>query len=368
MSLAVGSTIGILGGGQLGQMLAVAAGRLGYRTAFLEPDPLAPAASFSRQIQAAFDDEDAIFQLESLAQVITLEFENVPAPTLEGLERPLRPAAAICRLASDRRLEKKALEQAGLPVAPYRVLDPQDDDLVLQRALSELGSGLLKTATLGYDGHGQARVSDLAELREALGRQGPSVLEQAAPFTRELSVQVARNPSGQVALSGVIENLHEGGILRRSHYPPQASPQVQERARELARRLANAWSLEGLLTLELFELPDGSLLVNELAPRVHNSGHLSLDGGGFSQFEIQIRAVCDLPLLDFAPEREVFMINLLGWPSPEQEPDLAALLRLPGTHLHLYGKRWRPLRKLGHVNVTGPQAAEIAAEVSALLR
>ncbi|MBB6099419.1 5-(carboxyamino)imidazole ribonucleotide synthase [Deinobacterium chartae] len=365
-----GSTVGFLGGGQLAQMLALRAASMGYKTAFLEPDPHAPAAQVSERVGFGFAEAD----LEALAarcDVITVEFENVPPEALAFLEArvPVRPAGELFRVSRHRALEKHALAALGLPTAPYRVLAPGDDVAGVLGAVG--GRGILKTAELGYDGKGQRRVASEAELAAALAELNvPCVLEGYVDFVRELSIQVARNPSGELAFSGLVENLHAGGILRRSVYPAAASEETELAARQYARTLAEAWRLEGLLTLELFELEDGSLRVNEIAPRVHNSGHLTQDGGGASQFEMQLRAALDLPLADFAPQLPCVMVNILGWPEDQPEPAWEEIVRLPGARLHLYGKAHRPGRKLGHVNVVGKTRAEVlegAARVEAVL-
>lgn len=350
--LAPNSVIGILGGGQLAMMLSIAATELGFLTAFIDPDPHAPAQKVSNHIESAFANPETLLLLAQAAQVITLEFENVPDQVLEQLEHSVLvyPAKEIFKISRNRVLEKKALVVAGLQVAPYWAIlgGPQ-----LEGALVGVGGkGILKTAELGYDGKGQKRVSSEAELRAAWLELGevPCVLEGIVPFIRELSVQVARNPQGEIAVSGVYHNTHVAGILRRSVFGDHLEDGTRENAQNMARTLAEKWNVVGLLTLELFELADGTLLVNEIAPRVHNSGHLTQNGGNISQFEAQIRAVTGLPLRDFAPGLPCMMVNVLGW-EEGCEPDWSAILRIPGTHLHLYGKKNRAGRKLGHVNI-----------------
>lgn len=358
--LAPNSVIGILGGGQLAQMLSIAATELGFLTAFIDPDPHAPAQKVSNHIESAFSNPETLILLAQAAQVITLEFENVPDQVLEQLEQSVvvYPAKEIFKISRNRVLEKKALNVAGLEVAKYWTIlgEPQ-----LEGALVGVGGrGILKTAELGYDGKGQKRVSSEAELRAAWLELGevPCVLEGIVPFVRELSVQVARNPQGEIAVSGVYHNTHVGGILRRSVFlggrnavsQNLTRDTAQNMAQNMARTLAEKWQVVGLLTLELFELADGTLLVNEIAPRVHNSGHLTQNGGNISQFEAQIRAVTGLPVRDFAPSLPCMMVNVLGW-EEGCEPDWSAILRIPGTHLHLYGKKNRAGRKLGHVNI-----------------
>lgn len=353
-ALAPNSAIGILGGGQLAQMLSIAAVNLGYLTAFIDPDPHAPAQKVSTHVQSSFTNTDTLELLGRAVKVVTLEFENVPLSSLETLEQsvPVYPAKELFQISRNRILEKKALIVAGLEVAPYwAILDENQ----LEGSLVHVGgTGILKTAEMGYDGKGQIRVSSEMELLEGFKELGsvPCVLEGIVPFTREFSVQVARNVRGEVGVSGIYQNTHAGGILRRSVWPSSACEITQTKAREMALTLAQKWNLVGLLTLELFELPDGSLRVNEIAPRVHNSGHLSLNGGGMSQFEAQIRAVTGLPLHNFVPAVPCAMVNVLGW-EEGFEPDWSEILTLEGVYLHLYGKRNRPGRKMGHVNVVG---------------
>lgn len=365
-------SLGILGGGQLAQMLALAALPLGVETRVLEPDPDAPARLAAHHLQAPYTSEAA---LNALAQcdAVTLEFENVPIAALEALEGrvPLRPAPALLALSRHRAREKTALRALGFRTAPYVELRAELSGAhEAEAALAAVGGeGLLKTAELGYDGKGQRRVKTPEELRAALDElQAECVLEGLVPFVREVSLAVARRPSGEVAYGGLIENEHRGGILWRSVFPAASAPEVEARARALAGAAAEAWHLEGLVTFEFFELPDGALVVNEIAPRVHNSGHLTQDGGGISQFEAQVRAVLDLPLPDFAPRTPCAMVNVLG--REGALPDWREVLRLPGARLHLYHKANRAGRKLGHVNVVGGGRGEVlarAAEVERLL-
>lgn len=345
-----GSTIGFLGGGQLARMLAMAATSMGYKTVFLEPDPNAPAREVSQHIQAPYTDEAALARLAELSDVVTLEFENVPDDALNFLESrvPVYPQAQAFRVSRNRILEKQILLDAGLQVAPYLVVRSEED---LEGALSSMGGkAILKTAELGYDGKGQARVSSDQEALEAFRTfKVDCVLESFVPFVREISVQIARAPSGYAGLSGIVENVHHQGILKRSIFPARVSEKVVETARDFAIKLAEHLNLVGLLTLELFVLEDDTVLVNEIAPRVHNSGHLTMNGGGISQFEAQIRAVTDLPQWDFEPFMACSMVNVLGW--EKIEPEWDALTGIQGAHLHLYGKANRPGRKVGHLNI-----------------
>lgn len=366
-----GPSIGILGGGQLAQMLALAAIPLGVRVVVLEPDPHAPARLCAEHIQAPYTDTAGLDRLAE-CDAVTLEFENVPVEALDYLRGkvPVRPSAELLQRSKHRAREKLALQAAGAATAPFVSLESEAD---LTGALEKVGGqGILKTAELGYDGKGQARVSSQAELEQAwqeLGRV-PCVLEGLIHFQREVSLGVARNAKDELAFGPLAENVHRNGILRRSLYLPNNSPRTEALARNIASQVAHAWDLEGLLTLEFFELPSGELLVNEVAPRVHNSGHLSQDGGGVSQFEAQLRAALSWPLQDFAPLLPCAMVNILGWQDDSQQPHWEALRQISGVHLHLYGKANRPHRKLGHVNVIAASETELRqklAEVEALI-
>jgi len=257
-------------------------------------------------------------------------------------------------------------------VAPYRSIETPGD---LPGALDAVGGhGILKTSELGYDGKGQVRVQPGDDLHAAWTALGgvPCVLEGLVPFVREVSLGVARGPDGTLSFGPLVENEHREGILRRSVFPASSSPDTALQARTLARAVAEAWNVTGFITLEFFELQDGTLLVNEVAPRVHNSGHLTQDGGGVSQFEVAVRAALGFPLQDFQPLLPCAMVNILGWPdgpgTDRQEPDWDALDRIPGTHLHLYHKSNKPGRKLGHVNVVGHTREEVLQRVQQVER
>lgn len=355
-----GRTLGILGGGQLAQMLALAAIPLGVRVTVLEPDPQAPARLCARHLCAPYTDPAGLDELAA-CDAVTLEFENVPVEALDALHGrvPVRPGADLLARSKHRAREKQALREAGATTAPFEVIEAEGD---LHGALNRVGGrGILKTSELGYDGKGQARVNTDAELRAAwaaLGRVS-CVLEGFVAFEREVSLGVARSPGGQVAFGPLVENVHKGGILRTSVFPAQVPHGTQVAARDMARAVADAWELEGLMTLEFFVLPGGDLIVNEVAPRVHNSGHLTQDGGGLSQFEAQVRAVLGLPLTDWAPLLPCAMVNVVGAAGPDGQPltpDWAAIDTLSGTRVHLYHKDWRAGRKLGHFNLVAPDA------------
>ncbi len=357
--------LGILGGGQLAQMLALAALPLGVRVTVLEPDPLAPARLCAQHLAAPYTDPAGLNTLAA-CDAVTLEFENVPEAALSALAGrvPVRPGAGLLHTSKHRVREKEAFRALGARTAPFVALRDETD---LTGALETVGGrGILKTAELGYDGKGQRRVNSDAELRAAFQELGAEcVLEGLVPFAREVSLGVARAPSGEVAFGPLVENEHRAGILRSSVFLPDADPAAEAQARDLARRAADARGLEGLMTIEFFQLADGALVVNEVAPRVHNSGHLTQDGGGASQFEAQVRAALNLPLTDFVPALPGAMVNVLGWPEGG-EPDWDALLRVPGARLHLYHKANRLGRKLGHVNVTAPDGVALRARLDAV--
>ncbi|GGL75253.1 N5-carboxyaminoimidazole ribonucleotide synthase [Deinococcus aerolatus] len=359
--------LGILGGGQLAQMLALAALPLGVRVTVLEPDAGAPARLCATHLHAPYTDAAGLDRLAG-CDAVTLEFENVPAAALGALEGrvPVRPGRSLLERSKHRVREKRALREAGAQTAPFVAIETGAD---LDGALAQVGGrGVLKTSELGYDGRGQARVSDGAGLRAAWQEMGhvPCVLEGLVDFEREVSLSVARGPDGAVAFGPLIENVHRNGILRTSVCLEGDAHEAG--AREVAGRVAAAWELQGLMTLEFFQLANGGLLVNEVAPRVHNSGHLTQDGGGVSQFEAQVRAVLGLPLADWRPLLPCAMVNIIGagGQEPDQQPDWAGIDALPGTHLHLYHKAWRAGRKLGHVNLVAPDPATLRGRLAQL--
>jgi 5-(carboxyamino)imidazole ribonucleotide synthase len=344
-----GSTIGILGGGQLGRMTAMAAGRLGYRCVVLAPEAEAPAADVAaHHLRAAYDDPVAIADLIDRVDVVTLEWENVPVTALQQLAkaRPVRPGAAVLEVTQDRLTEKRFLAGLGLPTAPFV---PVDDPKGLEAARAIIGPhGILKTRRLGYDGKGQVRLGPGSSLAEALTilEGAPAILEGVVSFERELSVITARRPGGELRSFPPVENRHTAQILIETIAPAELPSDIAREAVAMAERIACALELEGLLAVEMFLTTDGRLLINELAPRPHNSGHWSLDACAVSQFEQLVRAICDLPLGDPTPTTPATMRNLIGdavnaWPE---------ILADPGARLHLYGKREvRHGRKMGHV-------------------
>ncbi|MEY2552246.1 MAG: 5-(carboxyamino)imidazole ribonucleotide synthase [Ilumatobacteraceae bacterium] len=350
------ATLGVLGGGQLGRYFVMAARTMGYGTIVLEPDPHAPAGSVADEhLVAAFDDEVALQHLATTCAVVTTEFENPPAAAMEWLARHtlVRPSPAAVAITQDRRAEKAFLTGAGIAIAPYVVIETEGD---IDAAARHSYPAILKTARLGYDGKGQIVVKAhdrLAGAWHELGRQ-PCVLEQRLDLQREVSVILARSTSGQTAVYPVAVNSHVDGILDCTVVPHHAPG-----ATELAEGVAAALDYVGVLAVEMFVV-DGELLVNELAPRPHNSGHWTLDAARTSQFEQQVRAICGVGLGDPSLRSPaVAMVNLLGDLWAGGEPDWAAALAEPEASLHLYGKRApRSGRKMGHLTVTSSTTDE----------
>jgi 5-(carboxyamino)imidazole ribonucleotide synthase len=344
-----GATFGMLGGGQLGRYALIAARTMGYRTAVLDPDPLAPAKAVAdMRFDAEFGDETALAELAAAADVVTIEFENPPAAALEYLAQRTRvaPSPAAVTVAQDRVREKQFLVECGFTVAPYAVVERPDDDPGVPYP------AILKTARLGYDGKGQRIVDDGSAMRAAWRVLGsvPCVLEQALALETEVSVVVARTAGGKVAPYPVVENTHVDGILDLTVVPAAVSPRVTDGAVGTAMAVAEALDYVGVLAVEMFVV-DGDLIVNELAPRPHNSGHWTLDVAQTSQFAQQVRAVCGLGLGDTTMTRPAAaMVNLLGDLWSTRNPDWQHVLELPNVALHLYGKAApRPGRKMGHV-------------------
>lgn len=363
-----GQTIGILGSGQLGRMLALTARRLGYRVHTFSPEANSPTGQIAeREVVAAYDDLDAVRAFARAVDVVTFEFENVPAATAAAAAEhaPVRPNGAVLHVAQHRLREKDFLAAANLPVAPYAAVSSLDD---LRAALVRLGCpAVLKTAAFGYDGKGQVKIIAPAEAEaawQALGRQ-PAVLEAWVEFERELSVVAARGLDGAFAHYGTIENFHAHHILDLSLAPARVAPDVAAEAVALARSVLEQLDVVGVLCVELFHAADGRLLINELAPRPHNSGHLTIEACATSQFEQQLRAICGLPLGATDQSRPAAMAQVLGdlWLAAGGEPNWPAALAFPGVYLHLYGKREpRPGRKMGHLTAMA-ESVEAARSV-----
>ncbi|SFU35577.1 5-(carboxyamino)imidazole ribonucleotide synthase [Paenacidovorax caeni] len=373
-----GATLGVLGGGQLGRMFAHAAQAMGYFTAVLDADADSPAGRISHHhIRTAYDDPDGLAQLASLCDAVTTEFENVPAVALAALagQCPVAPAARAVAVAQDRAQEKAHFVACGVPCAPHAVIETAEQ---LAAVPTSLLPGILKTARLGYDGKGQVRVQTAAELAAAwvqLGRV-PCVLEQMLPLAFECSVIVARGHDGATVHLPVQRNLHRDGILAVTEvHEGNVPPALASQAVEAAISIANGLLYVGVLCVEFFVLQDGRLVVNEIAPRPHNSGHYSQNACDVSQFELQVRTMAGLPLVQPRLHSAAVMLNLLGdlWftqGDTAQTPPWEAVLQLPGAHLHLYGKSAaKHGRKMGHLNITAatPEAARATALQAAAL-
>ena len=355
-----GSVLGVLGGGQLGAMFTMAARRIGYEVAVWDPDPEAPAHCLAtHSFPVSFSDRHILERFANLVGVVTYEWENIPADLCRKLEqrKPVRPSSAVLTIIQDRLEQKTFLASNGFPVPPFTTLTSPDQ---LACTVGQVGyPALCKTATAGYDGKGQWRIvreSDVEEVKRALAdsaRPGMRwIVEALVPFKRELSILIARGSNGESCTYPLAENEHHEGILRITKVPAAGAPVAAERAAILARQVVDRLEGVGVFCLELFELPSGELLINEIAPRPHNSGHYSLDACSVSQFEQQVRTVSDMPLGEVRLLSPAVMVNLIG-------DDVASLLKgagcrslfdIPGAVLHLYGKRSvRPRRKMGHV-------------------
>lgn len=360
------TTLGVLGGGQLGRMFVHAAQRLGYNTAVLDPDPLSPAGLVShRHIQTAYTDPSGLDQLAQCCRAVTTEFENVPALALAHLARSISvaPGADAVSIAQDRIREKAYFASCGVPVAPYAVIETEAQ---LAAISEQLLPGVLKTARLGYDGKGQIRVQTHTELVQAWDKlqRAPCVLEQLLALQQECSVIVARGHDGSCVSLPLQCNQHRNGILAITEiFEGNVPAALAQRADTATRKIANELNYVGVLCVEFFVLASGELLANEMAPRPHNSGHYSIDACDVSQFELQVRTLADLPLVQPRQHSPALMLNLLGdiWPE-NGEPPWSKVLALPGAHLHLYGKtKASKGRKMGHLTVTGANMETVRA-------
>jgi 5-(carboxyamino)imidazole ribonucleotide synthase len=351
-----GAALGVLGGGQLGRMFTLAARRMGYRVVVLDPAAESPAGEVADvQLKADYTDRAALAQMARQCAAVTVEFENIPAQTLQTLAGavPVRPGADALAIAQDRIREKQFLAGHGFATAAFAVVRERSE---LATALKQVGrSAILKRASLGYDGKGQARVRSLPEAEQAFDAMGavPCVLEQRLKLDLELSVILARGADGTTTVFPLAENRHEGGILDVSIAPARVSAALARKARTTAVGIAHELDYVGVLAVEFF-VSARSLLVNEIAPRPHNSGHYTLDACLSSQFEQQVRTLCGLPLADPALLRPAVMVNLLGDLWDAGEPGWDAILDEPRAKLHLYGKGTaRPGRKMGHYTCLG---------------
>ncbi len=351
--------VGILGGGQLGRMLALEGMPLGHRFVILEPSPDPPAGGLGKVVAAAYDERDGLARIAAAADVVTYEFENVPADSAAYLSArlPALPPPAALQVAQDRLAEKTMFRELGIPTPAFH---PVDGAGCVEAALAATGlPAVIKTRRLGYDGKGQRVVRTAAEAKAAVARLGPGLIaETLVRFDRELSVLAVAGRDGRRVFYPLTENHHRGGILAASYAPaPGLSGALQAEGEALAALVLDRFGYVGVLAIELFQV-GGHLMANEIAPRVHNSGHWTLDGADASQFENHIRAVTGMPLAEPRVPGPAAMINLIG-----ELPDLGAVAEVPGARIHLYDKAPRPGRKLGHVNVVGGDEAAVMRAV-----
>lgn len=361
-ALLPGATVGVFGSGQLGRMLSFAAKRMGYRVHIFSPATHTPAGQVSDlETSASYEDLEAVQTFAKSVDVITVEFENIPFETLQSAQAlsPVHPSPQVLYTTQNRLREKTFMHQKGLPVTPFKQIDTEAD---IAQALQALGTpAVMKTAGFGYDGKGQAIVRSLEEATSAYRTLGGGtvILEAFINYQQEVSVVAARTRSGDYADFSVIENDHEHHILDVSVAPSGLSDVIQEEAREIARAVLEALDVVGVMCVEMFLTEGGDLLINEVAPRPHNSGHLTIEGCVTSQFEQQLRAVCGLPLGSTDFLRPVAMVNLLGELWEGGEPDWQNVLAMQDVHLHLYGKgEARVGRKMGHITARGASAEE----------
>jgi len=367
--------VGILGGGQLGYMLALAGYPLGLQFRFLDPSPEAPVGRIALRVNADFSNAEALDRFANGLDLVTYEFENVPVESVKSLAQrvPVFPPPLALETAQDRLREKSLFRKLGIATADFL---PVKNSAALDAAVKSLGlPAILKTCRMGYDGKGQWLLREAADISRAKSEMSaahlavglrhaestPFVLESFVPFTRELSILAVRARSGEIIFYPLVENHHREGILRLSLAPaPRLAASTQQAAEGAARRVLEALDYVGVLAIELFEC-DGKLLANEMAPRVHNSGHWTIEGAVTSQFENHLRAVCGFPLGSTATTGHSAMINLIG-----ELPEPAEILAIPDAHLHLYGKTSRPGRKLGHVTMQANSQKNIAEKLAAL--
>jgi 5-(carboxyamino)imidazole ribonucleotide synthase len=340
--------VGILGGGQLGRMLALAGYPLGFTFRFFDSSMEAPASYLADLVAGDYENSAQLQEFTSGLDVMTYEFENIPFSTVKFLEKllPIFPSAEALEISQDRLKEKTLFKSLGIPTTHFFRIDSLTD---LEKALQETGfPSVLKTRYLGYDGKGQFIIRNSSDIQKAWGAigQGPLILEGWIPFEREVSVISVRAKDGTVKFYPLIENHHREGILRLSFAPAEdTNGTLQQMAENYATKILASFQYVGVLTIEFFQ-KDGQLIANEIAPRVHNSGHWTIEGAETSQFENHLRAISGIPLGSTAPIGYSAMINLIG-----EQPDISSILRLPSAHLHLYGKDIRPNRKIGHVTI-----------------
>lgn len=348
-----GDTIGVLGGGQLGRMMALAARRMGYRIVVLDPNPRCPTAQVSDGVVVgALDDRDAAILLAKQVNVVTLDTEHVPSAILDEIEQyaPVRPKAEVLRTIQDRQVQKQFLDKLGVPQTRWA---PVTSEAGLRASLDAFGGrGIVKHRREGYDGKGQLRVDTTDDTAKAWQwlKGIDAVIEDIVPFTREISAVIARGMTGEIRAFPIAENVHRRHILHTTRAPARMTAAAQTQVEQIARTIAEALDHVGVLAVEMFELVDGRLLVNEIAPRTHNSGHFTWGACATSQFEQHVRAICGLPLADPRMLSGSVMVNLIGDLWAKGQPPWRTVLDRPEAHLHLYGKAApAPGRKMGHV-------------------
>ena len=358
-----GATLGLLGGGQLGRMFTIAARTMGYEVMVLDPDAESPAAAFATEhLCAPYTDVDALARLASECAAVTTEFENVPATSLQSIAKhiPVRPSAENIHIARDRILEKKTIRDIGLDTVDYHVIQTEAD---LDSALQNITlPAILKTATLGYDGKGQTVISDAAELKEAYQHLGstPCVLEQRIELASEISIVLARSISGHLETFTAAENIHKDGILDISIIPARVSPEIARQAEKMARMLDEELDYCGVLAVEFFVDKDDRLMINEMAPRPHNTGHFTIDACLTDQFQQQVRTLCGYRPGKPGLTSSAVMVNILGDTWEQGIPEWSDLLNNPGVFLHLYGKKEpRVGRKMGHFTCIGDSLEDL---------
>lgn len=365
-----GAAIGVLGGGQLGRMLALAARRMGYRIIVLDPNPRCPTAQVSDGVVVGtLDDPEAAMHLAAQVDVVTLDTEHVPADVLDAIDArvPVRPGPGVLRTIQDRLTQKTFLDQLGVRQAPWLALD---SEATAVHALGQLGTEVIfKVRRSGYDGKGQFRVASVDQAVRAFAqlRGEPAVAEARVPFVREISVVLARSMHGEVEVFPLAENAHRNHVLHTTRAPAPASAGLLAEATAIASNIAHALAAVGIVAVEMFELADGSLLVNEIAPRTHNSGHFTYGACVTSQFEQHVRAICGLPLGTPTGLRGAVMLNLLGDLWANGEPPWREVLGRPNARLHLYGKNLpAPGRKMGHVVLLDDDTDRALADAEAV--
>lgn len=356
--------VGVLGAGQLGQMLGLAGRELGMRFRFLDPNPDSPARDVGELLAADYSDEAALERFAEGLDVVTYEFESIPLAAVEAVAKrvPVFPSVQALKVSQDRVLEKRCFQHLGIRTAPSRDVASRGD---LDKAAHELGlPAVLKTRRFGYDGKGQVVIRDENGLADAWDRLGgvPLILEQFIEFDRELSQIAARSRAGEIVFYPMAQNEHSDGILARSVAPAEVSETKARAARDYVRRIMSSFDYVGVLALEMFESGD-KLIANEIAPRVHNSGHWTIEGAETSQFENHVRAICGMELGGAGAVGHSVMLNVLG-----AVPDLARIEGMPGAYVHMYGKAPAPRRKLGHVTVVGDDADTARERAASVLR